>query len=244
MSDCAICDSKLKKQLESVKLCKDPQTCKCSISFAPNNIHPMCKACRKLLTFYLDHRSNTDALILDAVEQDDDSTLFAQNLFKSSRDITKILLNKLADEDIASSVETADVDDEDDEDEDDEDEDDEDDDDDEEDEDEDEDEDRPHFGPFEAVRGSAPSGRRDRIPQDLHEFIDICIGWCDANPRLLKEIRAVNVSFFIEKGLLARYDCRYCRRTGKRYNGHPWGQCPNYHRAMSSSSRRFQSSYY
>jgi hypothetical protein len=71
------------------------------------------------------------------------------------------------------------------------------------------------------------------VPRGIREFIDICIEWCDVNPRLLKEMRSVNVSYYVEKGLLDKYDCRYCRRVGKKYNGHPWGQCPNYHRAAN-----------
>jgi hypothetical protein len=74
------------------------------------------------------------------------------------------------------------------------------------------------------------------VPRGIREFIDICIEWCDVNPRLLKEMRSVNVSYYVEKGLLDKYDCRYCRRVGKKYNGHPWGQCPNYHRASSRVS--------
>jgi hypothetical protein len=80
-----------------------------------------------------------------------------------------------------------------------------------------------------------------RIPINLSEFINICIEWCDANPKLLKEMRAINVSHYIEKGLLERYDCRYCRKVGKKYNGHPWGQCPNYHRAINNNQPRITS---
>lgn len=81
-------------------------------------------------------------------------------------------------------------------------------------------------------RNSIPRGP----PRGIREFIDICIEWCDVNPRLLKEMRSINVSYYIEKGLLEKYDCRYCRRVGKKYNGHPWGQCPNYHRASAKVS--------
>jgi hypothetical protein len=84
-------------------------------------------------------------------------------------------------------------------------------------------------------RNSIPNGP----PRGIRDFIDICIEWCDVNPRLLKEMRSINVSYYIEKGLLEKYDCRYCRRVGKKYNGHPWGQCPNYHRASVSAPKVF-----
>jgi hypothetical protein len=200
--DCAACDSDLRSKLENVELCNDPNTCECYITLTPDMIGPMCEECRELFKEYIDHRGMADEMILNNMTSK-----------KSKEDVNNTKNESHEDEDEDEDEETYSVS-----------------------TDQDFSEvniaDIEHLesSSFEEVlrpRNSIPNGP----PRGIKEFIDICIEWCDVNPRLLKEMRSINVSYYIEKGLLEKYDCRYCRKVGKKYNGHPWGQCPNYHRA-------------
>lgn len=213
LMDCAACDSDLRSKLENVELCNDPNTCECYITLTSDMIGPMCEECRELFKEYIDHRGQADEMILNAIT--------------TKAKMIDTAVHNERDNEHEDDEETG-----------------------EHNEDEDDEEtcsltdqefsavdladienlDSSGYDEVLRPRNDVPNGP----PRGIREFIDVCIEWCDVNPRLLKEMRSINVSYYIEKGLLEKYDCRYCRRVGKKYNGHPWGQCPNYHRASTA----------